>query len=355
MYAIDASVHVRSTAILFASLLGPWLASLYDLGRHWAPVYLRGFFFCGMTTSQRSESLNLFFDAFVNQKTLLIQFIKQYEQATSKHHLAEVKKSAYQKQFNTSILRWSHPLAKHASTVFTAYAFELFQQQLGQANDYLYTEGINSQIIVTYRIIDETKTKTDGTNLPPQPPLPKKHQQRILQFNAQSLLIECLCRHALRVLIQKDFKKLPKCYILKQWCEDVKIIDWNAVLRATPGTAMKVKELTRIARDLIAEGSLGDEAAKVVSNGFLEIKRKLSSLHSNNVLQSDKVLQSVLQSNNIENEPPVSASVLVSKAVNPDHNAPRKGQPAAGRMKLRMERTVKPRHGNGCRAKDHSV
>ena len=47
---------------------GSWLMKMYRLRGHWVNAYLKDVFCAGMTTSQRSESINSFFDGFVNSK-----------------------------------------------------------------------------------------------------------------------------------------------------------------------------------------------------------------------------------------------------------------------------------------------
>ncbi|KAH9734196.1 protein FAR1-RELATED SEQUENCE [Citrus sinensis] len=58
-----------------------WLNGLYEERHRWVPCYLKGYFWAGMSTTQRSESMNAFFNGFVNSKTNLKQFVKQYENA----------------------------------------------------------------------------------------------------------------------------------------------------------------------------------------------------------------------------------------------------------------------------------
>ena len=53
-----------------------WLNGLYDERYRWVPCYLKGSFWEGMSTTQRSESMNVFFDGFVNSKKHSKQFVK---------------------------------------------------------------------------------------------------------------------------------------------------------------------------------------------------------------------------------------------------------------------------------------
>ncbi|XP_047319523.1 protein FAR-RED IMPAIRED RESPONSE 1-like [Impatiens glandulifera] len=56
-----------------------WLISLHEERNKWMLVYVKDKFWAGMSTSQRSESMNAFFDDYVHSKTSLKQFVEQYD------------------------------------------------------------------------------------------------------------------------------------------------------------------------------------------------------------------------------------------------------------------------------------
>ena len=58
-----------------------WLGTLYEERKRWVPCYLKGNFWAGMSTTQRSEGFNVFFDGFINSTTMLQQFVVQYKNA----------------------------------------------------------------------------------------------------------------------------------------------------------------------------------------------------------------------------------------------------------------------------------
>nr|GEU69652.1 protein FAR1-related sequence 5-like [Tanacetum cinerariifolium] len=58
-----------------------WLGNMFKLRHHLVKAYLKDTFVAGMTTSGRSESIHLFFDGFVNAKTMLNEFVVQYDKA----------------------------------------------------------------------------------------------------------------------------------------------------------------------------------------------------------------------------------------------------------------------------------
>ncbi|XP_073121140.1 protein FAR1-RELATED SEQUENCE 5-like [Henckelia pumila] len=58
-----------------------WLIGLFREKTRWVPCFLITSFRVGMSTTQRSESMNSFFDGYVHSKTSLKQFVEQYERA----------------------------------------------------------------------------------------------------------------------------------------------------------------------------------------------------------------------------------------------------------------------------------
>jgi len=61
--------------------LNEWLYTLYEERRRWVPCYLKCHFWAGMSTTQRSEGMNAFFDGFINSTTTFQQFVVQYDNA----------------------------------------------------------------------------------------------------------------------------------------------------------------------------------------------------------------------------------------------------------------------------------
>jgi hypothetical protein len=58
-----------------------WLMELYEIREMWIPTYCRVTFFAGMNTTQRSESMNEFFNAFVSIRSSLRKFVEGYDKA----------------------------------------------------------------------------------------------------------------------------------------------------------------------------------------------------------------------------------------------------------------------------------
>ncbi|KAI8530416.1 hypothetical protein RHMOL_Rhmol11G0056600 [Rhododendron molle] len=61
-----------------------WLHGLYLERNRWVPAFVKDVFWAGMSSTQRSESMNHYFDDYINSKTTLKQFVEQYENALAK-------------------------------------------------------------------------------------------------------------------------------------------------------------------------------------------------------------------------------------------------------------------------------
>ena len=73
----------------------------------WIPAYLKHYFWAGMKTTQRSESINSLFDAYVSRKTKLHQFVQEYFVAMAERMSAEkqadVESSRFTKKLVTTL------------------------------------------------------------------------------------------------------------------------------------------------------------------------------------------------------------------------------------------------------------
>jgi len=85
-----------------------WLGTLYDDRSRWVSAYLKSKFLAGMSTIQRSEGLNVFFDGFINSTTTLHQFVVQYDNAL--RHKAEKECETEFASINTIISCATHSL-----------------------------------------------------------------------------------------------------------------------------------------------------------------------------------------------------------------------------------------------------
>lgn len=105
-----------------------WLAKMYNLRHHWVKAYLKDTFFAGMTTSGRSESIHSFFDGFVHSKTMLNEFVLQYEKAVTCRRGAEEDQNFRTLNSKPTLLS-EHPIEAMAAKCYTRNMYDIFRKE----------------------------------------------------------------------------------------------------------------------------------------------------------------------------------------------------------------------------------
>ncbi|XP_057444298.1 protein FAR1-RELATED SEQUENCE 6-like [Lotus japonicus] len=198
-----------------------WLKGLFDERDRWVPVFLRDTFWAGMSTTQRSESMNSFFDGYVNSKTTLKQFVEQYDNALrdkiEKESLADFG------SFNTEIACVSiFGFESQIQKAFTNAKFKEFQVEIASMM-YCNTcfekmDGLQSiySVTETKKVFDKMKDIVFKISF----------NEEDCQFQCTCLLFEfrgILCRHILSVLkLTGITDSVPSCYVLSRWRKDIK-------------------------------------------------------------------------------------------------------------------------------------
>ncbi|KAL2505205.1 Protein FAR1-RELATED SEQUENCE [Abeliophyllum distichum] len=172
-----------------------------------------------MSTTQRSESMNAFFDGYVHSKTSLKQFVEQYERAM---------RSKVEKEFHADFKSFSqmvpcatkYEMEKQFQEIYTIAKFREFQEEF---TGKVYCEVISTQeaCVGTYYEVREDVIFHEV--------LRKKMFTVSFQRDICHIVCSChlfefrgiLCKHAITVLIRNDIVKLPDAYILRRWRRDV--------------------------------------------------------------------------------------------------------------------------------------
>ncbi|XAR73650.1 hypothetical protein NMG60_11007690 [Bertholletia excelsa] len=192
-----------------------WLQNIYADRWQWVPVYLRDTFFAEMSITQRSDSMNSYFDGYVNASTTLQLFVKQYEKALESRYEKEVK-ADYDTLNTDPVLKTPSPMEKQAAAAYTRKLFMKFQEELVETLTFLATKVEDEQATTTYRV---AKFGED-------------HKAYFVRFNVREMKANCtcqmfefsglLCRHVLTVFRVTNVLTLPSCYILKRWTRNAK-------------------------------------------------------------------------------------------------------------------------------------
>ncbi|KAK7406965.1 hypothetical protein VNO78_08601 [Psophocarpus tetragonolobus] len=187
-----------------------WLQAIYGDRRQWVPVYLRDTFFAEMSITQRSDSINSYFDGYINASTTLQLFVKQYEKAVESRYEKEVK-ADYDTINTTPILKTPSPMEKQTAGVYTRRLFIKFQEELVETLTFLADKVEEEEIITVYRVAKYGEI----------------HKAYFVRFNSFEVKATCscqmfefsglVCRHILTVFRVINLLTLPSHYILKRW------------------------------------------------------------------------------------------------------------------------------------------
>ncbi len=71
------------------------VVKLYEEREHWVPTFLKCYFFTGMYSTRLSESMNAFFDGYLNNSTTLKAFVEQFNNAL-RHKVENETKSNFE-------------------------------------------------------------------------------------------------------------------------------------------------------------------------------------------------------------------------------------------------------------------
>lgn len=192
-----------------------WLQMMYNDRRQWVPVYLRDTFFAEMSITQRSDSMNSYFDGYVNASTNLSQFFKLYEKAIESRNEKEVK-ADYDTMNTPPALKTPSPMERQVSEHYTRKLFVRFQDELVGTLTFMASKADDDGEMITYLV---SKFGED-------------HKAYYVRFNVLEMKATCtcqmfefsglLCRHILAVFRVTNVLTLPSHYILKRWTRNAK-------------------------------------------------------------------------------------------------------------------------------------
>ncbi|CAL5377034.1 unnamed protein product [Camellia sinensis] len=196
-----------------------WLGVLYDERHRWVLVYVKDIFWVGMSTTQRSESMNAFFDGYVNPKTTLKQFVEQYDN-TLRSKVEKEKKSDFKSRHKLFDYLTIHGFEKQFQQAYTNAKFKEVQ---GELKRLVYCQAVivkEEGSICTYNV-QEAMVVCEKM----------KHVDFVVYFNSIECEVQCMCRlfefrgivcaHSLAVLVRRCINEVPNKYILPRWRKDL--------------------------------------------------------------------------------------------------------------------------------------
>uniref|UniRef100_A0A7N0TZ37 Protein FAR1-RELATED SEQUENCE n=1 Tax=Kalanchoe fedtschenkoi TaxID=63787 RepID=A0A7N0TZ37_KALFE len=176
---------------------------------------MRDLVLAGMSTPQRSDSVNSSFDKYLHKKTSVQDFIKQHEAFLQDRYDEEAR--ADSDPWNKlPITKSPSPLEKHMSVAYTHAVFKKGQVELLGAIACHPKPERQEGAEMVFRVQDV-----------------EKKQEFAVAWNELKAEISCvcrlfeykgfLCRHAMIVLQICGQSQIPSHYILKRWAKDAKM------------------------------------------------------------------------------------------------------------------------------------
>ncbi|KAL4625426.1 hypothetical protein ACB092_05G024900 [Castanea dentata] len=154
-----------------------WLEGLYNIRESWVPVYNRNTFFARMNTTQRSESINVFFDSFVNSRTTLKDFVVKFAKAMDSHYKKE-RKEDFDSRHKTPSLVIGSKIEHQAASIYTRTILSKFQKELVSSNHFTKEKVEKNGTFYRYKV-----TSSFDPN-----------DSFIVNLNLESKVCECDCQ-----------------------------------------------------------------------------------------------------------------------------------------------------------------
>ncbi|XP_052177200.1 protein FAR-RED ELONGATED HYPOCOTYL 3 isoform X2 [Diospyros lotus] len=252
-----------------------WIQSLYEDRTHWAPTYLKDAFLAGMSTAQRSDSVNCFFDKYMHKKTTVQEFLKQYEAILQDRYEEEAKADSdtWNRQ---ATLKSPSPFEKQMSGVYTNAVFKKFQTEVLGAIACHPKRERQDETTVTFRVQDVDK-----------------NQEFIVTWTELSSEVSCLChlfvfkgflcRHAMIVLQICGLSAIPSQYILKRWTKDAKSrCLMGEASEQVQSRVQRYNDLCQRAMILGEEGSLSQESYNLALRALEDAFGSCASVNNSN-------------------------------------------------------------------------
>ncbi|KAI8556312.1 hypothetical protein RHMOL_Rhmol05G0242900 [Rhododendron molle] len=159
-------------------------------------------------------------------------------------------------------------ILNHASKVYTLVMFSKFEEEL------LDSFGLNCVEISCNGTTSIYHVTEDG-----------RQRVHIVQFDLSNDEISCscklfeilgiLCKHALRVLVMKNYKEIPEPYILKRWTRSAKSgiegdVGESLNQEGKSTRSLRLSELNHMGRHVFDKGSLSRKCTEIVKDKLRE-------------------------------------------------------------------------------------
>ncbi|XP_077215597.1 protein FAR1-RELATED SEQUENCE 5-like [Tasmannia lanceolata] len=165
-----------------------------------------------MTSGQRSESMNAFFDGYVNSKTGLHEFLDACDRVLVQRRKTKAEED-FKSKYSKASMKTNSPLEEEAGIFYTRNMYNIFQDELRDSTgcwyDHLTKDGAMEEYLVGPRNDEKSrwcKVFYDDSN-------GMTVKCKCAKFEREGIL----CKHILCIMDTKQLKKAPDHYMLRRW------------------------------------------------------------------------------------------------------------------------------------------
>ncbi|PSR85428.1 Protein FAR1-RELATED SEQUENCE like [Actinidia chinensis var. chinensis] len=325
-----------------------WLEGLYSDRKRWVPAYLKDVFWAGMSSTQRSEGINAYFDGYIHSKTTFKQFVEQYENALASKVESENLEDV--KSWSTYIpCITKGELEKQFQSVYTHAKVKEFQEQFVGKLDCLCSKTKEGDIVSEYEV---KQSITFGEREEAY----TKQVSFIINFNAKTNETHCncqlfefrgmVCTHQLMVWHQMGVQRVPDKYVLRRWCKNVKRVHTKVRIcydkSSTSIEARRHDNMCNLFNDVADLAEESQDKYDMVMTRVRELKQELMEaavvVESNVVSLGDGM--SIQENDSFSLGDGVIPSKRSTNILDPE-GRPRKGKPSTKRRISVIEKVIK--------------
>ncbi|XP_021727910.1 protein FAR-RED IMPAIRED RESPONSE 1-like [Chenopodium quinoa] len=235
-----------------------WLQSLHKDSHMWVPVYMKKFFWAGMKTTQRVESINRFFDGYVNRKTKLHEFPQKYCMALDQRVRDELSADARCSKY----LRRLVSGFKFKKIFQKLYTDNKFQEVQKECTRMMYCnvrgEKVLSEKLIQYSVVDRVWIVPPGAS---EDVITNRRRSYNVTFCQMTKEVQCdcrkfetsgiLCKHYITILDVNLVEDLPEKYVVDRWRKDIPRKHTRVkVAYHDPGDTVNVKRFNKMMKKL---------------------------------------------------------------------------------------------------------
>ncbi|XP_021757437.1 protein FAR-RED IMPAIRED RESPONSE 1-like [Chenopodium quinoa] len=235
-----------------------WLQSLHKDSHMWVPAYMKEFFWAGMKTTQRVESINRFFDGYVNRKTKLHEFPQKYCMALDQRVRDELSADARCSKYLRRLVS-GFKVEKIFQKLYTDNKFQEVQKECTRMM-YCNVRGekVLSEKLIQYSVVDRVWIVPPGAS---EDVITNRRKSYNVTFCQMTKEVQCdcrkfetsgiLCKHCITILDVNLVEDVPEKYVVDRWRKDIPRKHTRVkVAYHDPGDTVNVKRFNKMMKKL---------------------------------------------------------------------------------------------------------